>query len=278
MIYRFIAKFLIKSDPTLARTFLIKYCSFLNLFSFFSDHKRKDLVKPRRVLSYDFVNPIGLASGIDYSGKHLDALSKHGFGFIELGPVTPKTEHFRICNSVSVDTLIQQLSNIHVKSIVGACLQPNNITPQARVVDDYSYLLRKIYPYVSFVTIDISIKNIDQYVSIIETLSFNQKVLQSKYSKKVSLIVRINNTVDKTALIEIVKQCMSHSIDGIAVNKPEDIFEYTQGDIPIICVEEICKDYEVSLKFRKGADLLQLRDTYLINGPGIIKDLIASSS
>lgn len=133
--------------------------------------------KPVSLLGLRFNNPIGLAAGLDKNGDHIDALGLLGFGFIEVGTVTPKPQPgnekprlFRLeshqalinrlgFNNKGVDHLVMRLKKRRFDGIVGANVGKQKDTPIDQAANDYRYCMEKVYPYCDYITINISSPN-----------------------------------------------------------------------------------------------------------------------
>lgn len=133
--------------------------------------------KPVEVLGLRFANPVGLAAGLDKNGDYINALGQLGFGFIEVGTVTPKPQPgnekprlFRLeshqalinrlgFNNKGVDHLVTQLKNRRFKGIVGANVGKQKDTPIEEAAADYRHCMEKVYPYCDYITINISSPN-----------------------------------------------------------------------------------------------------------------------
>lgn len=122
-------------------------------------------------------NPVGLAAGLDKNGAYIDALAELGFGYLEIGTVTPKPQAgndkprlFRIkeaggiinrmgFNNAGVDTLIKNVMNARYKGVLGINIGKNATTPTENALDDYVYCLERVYPHASYITLNISSPN-----------------------------------------------------------------------------------------------------------------------
>src|SRR6266699_5016984 len=132
---------------------------------------------PVRVMGLDFPNPVGLAAGLDKDGSHIDGLGSLGFGFLEIGAVTPRAQPgnakprlFRIpeadalinrlgFNNDGGDALTENIRRSSYRGVLGVNVGKNSDTPNERAADDYIACLRKVYPYASFVTANVSSPN-----------------------------------------------------------------------------------------------------------------------
>lgn len=133
--------------------------------------------KPVTCMGIEFPNPVGLAAGLDKNGAYIDALAGLGFGFIEIGTITPRPQignpHprlFRLSeakaiinrmgfNNDGVDQLIENVKSAKFKGILGINIGKNADTPVEQAVDDYLICLEKVYNYASYITVNISSPN-----------------------------------------------------------------------------------------------------------------------
>src|SRR5688572_12212569 len=137
----------------------------------------KRVTCPRRVMNIDFPNPVGLAAGLDKNGDHLDSLAQLGFGFLEVGTVTPRAQPgnpkprlFRLAparaiinrmgfNNAGVEHLVGRVQRARYRGVLGINIGKNFDTPLERAADDYLACLRRVYPVASYVTVNISSPN-----------------------------------------------------------------------------------------------------------------------
>lgn len=133
--------------------------------------------KPVQALGLAFPNRVGLAAGLDKNGDYVNALGDLGFGFIEIGTVTPKPQPgnpkprmFRLTeanaiinrlgfNNLGVDHLVRQLENRRFTGVLGINIGKNKDTPEAEAASDYVACLKKVYPYADYITVNISSPN-----------------------------------------------------------------------------------------------------------------------
>ena len=132
---------------------------------------------PVRVMGIDFPNPVGLAAGLDKNGEHLVGLAALGFGFIEIGTVTPRPQAgnprprlLRIpaaqalvnrmgFNNLGVDYLCARVRESGHRGVLGINIGKNKDTPAERAADDYLYCLERVHALASYVTINLSSPN-----------------------------------------------------------------------------------------------------------------------
>lgn len=158
MCYNFIKKLLFCLSPEAAHDFTLKTLSIaqqLKLTSFLPVPASSS----KTVMGLTFPNPVGLAAGLDKNGEYIDALASLGFGFIEVGTITPKPQSgnekprlFRLTeqeaiinrmgfNNKGVDYLVAQLKKTKYKGILGINIGKNKTTPIENAVDDYLHRL-----------------------------------------------------------------------------------------------------------------------------------------
>lgn len=200
------------------------------------------LVKPTQVLGLNFPNPIGLAAGLDKNGECIDAFAAMGFGFIEIGTVTPRAQQgnpkprlFRLpkaqaiinrmgFNNHGVDKLVENVQRSQYEGILGINIGKNKDTPNEKGKDDYIYCMRKVYPYASYITVNISSPNTpglrelqygDALDDLLSSLKSEQQDLMSRHDKKVPLVVKIAPDLDIDALQQVATSLVKHQIDGV---------------------------------------------------------------
>jgi dihydroorotate dehydrogenase len=197
---------------------------------------------PRTVMGLTFTNPVGLAAGLDKNGAYIDALAALGFGFIELGTVTPRPQPgnpkprlFRLpeaqaiinrmgFNNLGVDALIENVKQARFKGILGINIGKNFNTPIASAADDYLIGLRKVYPYASYIAINISSPNtknlrqlqgVDELDALLSALKSEQGKLAEQHGKYVPLALKIAPDLDVEQVQQIAGLLMRHHIDGV---------------------------------------------------------------
>lgn len=198
--------------------------------------------KPRRVMGIDFPNPVGLAAGLDKNGDYIDALAALGFGFIEIGTITPRPQPgnprprlFRIpqanaiinrmgFNNDGVDRLIENVKKAKFRGILGINIGKNFDTPIEQAADDYLTCLRKVYPHASYVTVNISspnTKNLRQLQqsseleALLDALKNEQAKLAQTHGKHVPLALKIAPDLETGQIIEIAELLLKYRIEGV---------------------------------------------------------------
>ena len=172
----------------------------------------------RDVMGLRFSNPVGLAAGLDKNGDFIDALAALGFGFIEIGTITPRPQPgnprprlFRLpeaqavvnrlgFNNHGVDRLVENVRRARYRGVLGINIGKNADTPIERAADDYLACLRKVYPVASYVTVNISSPNTqrlrelqqaDELERLLAALKREQRALAQAHGRHVPLAVKI---------------------------------------------------------------------------------------
>ncbi|NUA25485.1 quinone-dependent dihydroorotate dehydrogenase [Cupriavidus basilensis] len=200
---------------------------------------------PRTAMGVRFPNPVGLAAGLDKDGAYIDGLAAFGFGFIEVGTVTPRPQAgnprprmFRLpqaealinrmgFNNGGVDAFIANVNASRWKAeggVLGLNIGKNADTPIERAVDDYLHCLERVYPHASYVTVNISspnTKNLRQLQGaseldhLLSTLKDAQQRLADKYKRYVPLALKIAPDLDADQIGNIGDALVRHRIDGV---------------------------------------------------------------
>jgi dihydroorotate dehydrogenase len=197
---------------------------------------------PVRTLGLDFPNPVGLAAGLDKDGAHIDGLAALGFGFLEVGAVTPRPQPgnpgprlFRLpqaealinrlgFNSRGVDALVENLRRARSGGIVGVNIGRNADTPNERALEDYLACLRKVHAHASFVTANISSPNTrnlrelqraDELDGFLAALAAERDRLAAQHGKRVPLAVKISPDLDDAGLAAVADRVAARGIDAV---------------------------------------------------------------
>jgi dihydroorotate dehydrogenase len=197
---------------------------------------------PRTVMGLTFANPVGLAAGLDKNGDCIDGLAALGFGFIEIGTVTPlpqpgnpKPRLFRLpqahaiinrmgFNNEGVDKLIENVRRAEYQGILGINIGKNAITPIDNAADDYLICLRKVYAHASYVTINISSPNTknlrqlqdeDALNNLLAQLKAAQQKLADQHGKYVPIALKIAPDMEGEQVAQIARLLIRHRIDGV---------------------------------------------------------------
>ena len=252
---------------------------------------------PKQVMGIMFKNPIGLAAGADKNAEAIDGFGAMGFGFIEVGTVTPlaqegnaKPRQFRLVeaegiinrngfNNYGIDYAIEN-------GVIGINIGKNKVTPLEKGKDDYLFCLNKAYNYADYITVNISSPNTpdlrqlqygDYFDDLLQSVKQRQKVLAEQYNKYVPIAVKIAPDLSESELVQIADTLLRHQMDGvIATNTTisRDNISGLKGQIPIIGSGGIDGVQNAQEKIEAGADLLQVYSGLIYHGPSLVKGLV----
>jgi dihydroorotate dehydrogenase len=202
----------------------------------------RQVLVPRTVMGIRFPNPVGLAAGLDKNGDYIDALAALGFGFIEVGTVTPRPQAgnpkprlFRLpraqaiinrmgFNNRGVDYLLANVQRARFRGVLGINIGKNFDTPVERAVDDYLIGLRKVYPHAGYVAVNISSPNTpnlrrlqehDALLVLLQALKAEQRQLAQQHCKYVPLAVKIAPDLAGEAVADIAALIRDQEIDAV---------------------------------------------------------------
>jgi len=242
MFYSALRKVFFKFDPETIHEMTIKGLKATGATPFNFAYKQRIPNKPVQVMGIYFPNPCGLAAGLDKNGECIRAFDDMGFGFVEVGTVTPRPQPgndkpriFRIpeanavinrmgFNNKGVDYLVDQVRAAKFKGVLGINIGKNKDTPDENAKDDYIYCMQKVYNYATYITVNISSPNTPglrslQYgeplSELLSALKKEQTILAKKYDKYVPIAVKIAPDLTKEE-IESIAQCLIiNDIDGV---------------------------------------------------------------
>jgi dihydroorotate dehydrogenase len=197
---------------------------------------------PRTIMGLDFPNPVGMAAGLDKDGEHIDALSALGFGFIEIGTVTPgpqpgnpKPRLFRLpqaeaiinrmgFNNQGIDRLLANVRRADYRGILGINIGKNFDTPLENAAEDYLVCLQKAYRYAGYIAVNISspntphlrqLQNAEELSELLYLLKLNQQKLADEHGKYTPLAVKIAPDLEPAQIDAIAALLMKHQVDGV---------------------------------------------------------------
>jgi dihydroorotate dehydrogenase len=217
---------------------------------------KQPICAPRQVMGLTFPNPVGLAAGLDKNGAVIDAMAALGFGFIEVGTVTPRPQPgndkprlFRVnavegiinrfgFNNLGVDQLVENVKSANYRGILGINIGKNFDTPNEMAVDDYLICMRKVYPHASYIAVNISSPNTKNLRDLQEkevlshllaTLKQAQAKLAEQHGKYVPLALKIAPDLTESQVIEIADLLMQHQIDAVIATNTTIARDAVQG-------------------------------------------------
>lgn len=197
---------------------------------------------PVRAFGIDFPNPVGLAAGLDKNGAHLDALGALGFGFIEIGTVTPRPQPgnpkprlFRLpqhealvnrmgFNNDGVDALARNVEQSSWRGVLGINIGKNKDTPNARAAGDYLACMERVYPLASYITVNISSPNTpglrdlqqgESLRALVGVLMDAREKLAAQHGARKPVLLKIAPDIDATQMDAIAATVLDSAIDGL---------------------------------------------------------------
>jgi dihydroorotate dehydrogenase len=236
MLYRLARPLLFSLDPETAHEVTLRLAEAASFFS------RSIPRAPVRVMDLDFPNPVGLAAGLDKHAEHVDALAALGFGFVELGGVTPRPQPgnprprlFRLpkaraiinrygLNSVGVDTFAENLKKARARTIIGVNIGKNRDTPNERAVEDYLRCMEVLYPHVHYLAVNVSspntkglrdLQSAEALSFLMKTLRTSRERLRDQHGRNVALVLKISPDLDDAAIADIAGVARRERVDGL---------------------------------------------------------------
>ena len=197
---------------------------------------------PVELMGLRFANRVGLAAGLDKNAAHVDAFAAMGFGFIEVGTVTPrpqpgnpKPRMFRLperqalinrmgFNNAGLDTIVTNVQRTEHDGVLGLNIGKNADTPIERATDDYVIGLDRVWPHASYVTINISSPNTknlrqlqggDELGAMLARLGERRIALARQHHREVPMLVKIAPDLDDAQIETIAEALATHGVDGV---------------------------------------------------------------
>ncbi len=282
----------------------------------------------RQLFGLNFKNPIGLAAGFDKNAVLIDELAAFGFGFIEIGTVTavaqvgnPKKRLFRLkedkaiinrmgFNNDGVDVVVERLKKVKSSIIIGGNIGKNKITSNEKAVDDYVICFQKLFNYVHYFVVNVSLPNtpnlreLQDKEPLTHILNSLQEINRKKKNPK-PILLKIAPDLSTEQLQDIIEIVATTKIDGIIAsnttierknlqsntknetgglsglpvkNKSNEIIEFlsekSNKAFPIIGVGGVFNAKDANEKISKGVDLVQVFTGFIYEGPSIIKRIL----
>jgi dihydroorotate dehydrogenase len=196
----------------------------------------------RKVFGLSFKNPVGLAAGFDKDGKYYELMDLLGFGFIEIGTVTPKAQQgnpkprlFRLpkdqgllnrmgFNNDGVKALKNRLKHRNTSdTLLGANIGKNKVTPNERAAEDYSICFQELYPFVDYFVVNVSSPNTPGLRDLQEKGPLTQLLkvlldLRSQESASKPILLKIAPDLNNNQVSDIVDIVKETKIDGLIVS------------------------------------------------------------
>lgn len=242
MSHQLIRSLLFKFDAEFSHDLTLKALSLSNNMGLLGFLKAPHPSRLRTVMGIPFKNPVGLAAGLDKNASHIDALGKLGFGFIEVGTITPRPQPgnprprlFRLpeaggiinrfgFNNIGVDAAVENIRLSKYKGVLGINIGKNFDTPIERAAEDYILCMKKVYQYANYIAVNISSPNTKNLRDLQETKALNFLLAQLKqeqtrlndyYGRYVPIALKISPDLIPKHLDAISKSIIKNRIDGV---------------------------------------------------------------
>src|SRR5687768_13646055 len=249
MLYALARPLLFSLDPEVAHRVTLR------LADFFPFHATVPAA-PVKAMGLEFPNPVGLAAGLDKDAAHIDALARLGFGFIEVGTVTPQAQPgnpkprlFRLpqaqalinrfgFNNVGVDEFLANVRRTRWRGILGINIGKNATTPADRAVEDYEHCLEKVYSAASYIAINISSPNTaglralqekDSVEHLLARLVSLRRRMIAQHGKHVPLVLKVAPDLDAEGIGAIAEAVKRHGIEAVIATNTSTSREGVEG-------------------------------------------------
>jgi len=197
---------------------------------------------PVKVMGLEFPNPVGLAAGFDKNAEYIELFAAFGFGFLEVGTVTPRPQAgnprprlFRIVeaqaiinrmgfNNCGVEQFVRNVRAARYEGILGVNIGKNFDTPIERAADDYIACMREVYPVASYVAVNISSPNTKdlrqlqgggELEALLAALDREGRALAHKHKRRVPVAVKIAPDLDDAAIEAVAARLVAHDVDAV---------------------------------------------------------------
>ncbi len=248
-LYRLARPLLFSLDPETAHRVTLQALDVLPL--------GKDIPEtPVSAMGLRFANPVGLAAGLDKDAAHIDALARLGFGFIEVGTVTPRPQPgnarprlFRLkdkealinrfgFNNVGIDAFLANVARARWRGVLGINIGKNADTPAERAADDYALCLEKAYASASYITINVSSPNTENLRrlqdkhpldALLARLVALRGRLAERHGRKVPLALKVAPDLQEDEIQSISEAILRHGIEGLIATNTSVSREGVEG-------------------------------------------------
>ena len=242
MYKKIISPFLFLFDPEKIHTFtffLIKVFFKIPILGFIieSFYKVESPKLTRKLFGLTFENPVGIAAGFDKNATHISEFEKFGFGFIEIGTVTPKPQDgnpkkrlFRLKEDTAIInrmgfnndgvTKIKNRLKKNYNVLIGGNIGKNKVTPNSQAKNDYIICFKELYDYVDYFVVNVSSPNTPglrelQSKEFLNDLFIELNKLRSNDIIKKPILIKISPDLSKEKILEILEVIHTNNIDGI---------------------------------------------------------------
>ncbi len=241
-IYTLAKPLLFQLDAEVAHDLTLKSLKFVQMAGLLHLYPSPIICESRTVMGITFPNAVGLAAGLDKNGVVIDAMASLGFGFIEIGTITPRPQPgnpkprlFRVkqaqgiinrfgFNNLGVDYLIANVKAAQYKGVLGINIGKNFDTPMENAVDDYLICMQKVYAHATYITVNISSPNTKNLRALqekaalsqlLQKLKAEQTKLADQHGRYVPITLKIAPDLALEQVNEIADLLLEHRIDGV---------------------------------------------------------------
>lgn len=196
---------------------------------------------PIKLMGIQFKNPIGLAAGADINGEAIDGLGRLGFGFIEVGTVTPEPEQYYSAkqtfwlprskgiiyrgegNNLGIDVVVENVSSAEYQGVVGINIGKNATTSLEKSWDDYQICLQKAYQFAHYITVNLDyptaeygeVLSSEWVEDLLKSLKHEQFLLSQKYRCYKPIVIKLSLDLTADEIAKIADCLVRHNIDGV---------------------------------------------------------------
>lgn len=284
--YEILSRTLLKINPQYAR---VMACHAMHLVAKFVQNRPPESLR-RKVMGIEFPGPIGMAAGFDKHGDLYPALSKIGFGFIEIGSVVPQPEYQRSLGLEAVAANLMRYSYAHPVPL-GVSLSMNRKTPFAQMFQDYLSGMRTLWKYADYFVINLGVRagpdlhlqhNRAALSKVLTNVKDEQRRLHGEHGSYRPLLVKIDQHRGDTN--DLLCCCRDFCFDGLILSGDrhqekskhrlavlENTVKLLGADTAVISVGGICTPQDAADQFSAGAALIQIYSGLVASGPMLLR-------
>lgn len=242
LIYAFARSLLFRLPPETAHDISLRAISLAHQLGLSGALRAQVPESPVTLMGLTFPNPVGLAAGLDKNASAIDGLAALGFGFIEVGTVTPRAQPgnpaprlFRLpahqaiinrmgFNNLGLGHLVEQLRRRKFQGIVGVNVGKNADTPVEAAASDYRQGMAAVYPWASYLAVNLSSPNTpglrslqfgDNLLRLLDDIKAEQRALQGMHGRYVPVVVKIAPDMNEDAVNFVAQALLNSGMDGV---------------------------------------------------------------
>jgi len=257
-------------------------------------YKRRTPKLEREVCGITFPNPLGLGGGVDINGEYYNRIANAGFGFVEIGSITPAPQSNHMPNR-GLKYTVEKLRHNRPKAIIGANICKNETTIKDVAAKDYEKCFSLLYDFVDMFIINISSPHISSVYELQELEEMSEIMdslvnLRMYFNDYRPIFIKISPDITHQQVDDILDYAMRSGIDGIvACNLSRDenadlyvkniamvryIHEKTKGLLPIIASGGVRTPSQAKAMLDAGASLVEICTAFVTKGPGLVRRTI----